>query len=226
MKKGKYGVAHGVVAAAALAFAILKMPTLVALVLAYALLAEKDEWLNRQTLYAFILSVSYYLIDLVISGGFGALTRVIGWFRFYRLLEFASGAQVVLQTALYILLIAACVLALVRVVKGKDAGIPLVSKLVDLATGTPTPPKPKPAPQPTPAPVPQPMPAPVPQPVPAPIPQPVPAPIPQPVPAPHPASVPQPVSATPIAVMPGWQCGCGTHNDGNFCVSCGQKRPL
>ncbi len=212
MKKGKYGVALGIVAAAALAFGILKMPTLVVLILAYALLAEKDEWLTRQTLYAFMLTVSYYLIDLVLSGGFAALVGVLGWLRFYRLLEFTSGAQVVLQTALYILLIAASILALVRVLKNKDAGIPLVSKLVDLAMGV----------APTPKPVSTPTPTPAPQPIPVPKPSPIPAPVPQTVPKPTPVPVPQPVSSAPA--MSGWQCVCGAQNDGNFCVGCGQRK--
>ena len=217
MKKGKYGVALGIVAAAALVFGILKMPTLVVLILAYALLAEKDDWLTRQSLYAFVLTVSYYVIDLIISGGFGALSGVFGWLDFYRLQQFTSGAQVVLQTALYILLIAASILALVRVLNNKDAGIPLVSKLVDLATGAAPTPKPIPATKPNAV---QPMHAPVPQPVAAPMS----APIPQPVPQPAPAPAPQP--ASPVPRVSGWLCGCGTHNDGNFCVSCGQRKQL
>ena len=48
MKKGKFGLNLAAVAVIAFGFSALRQPQSVLLVAGFALLAEKDEWLNRR----------------------------------------------------------------------------------------------------------------------------------------------------------------------------------
>ena len=61
MKKGRFGVSLTAIAAIAFLFTALRQPQSVLLVAGFALLAEKDEWLNRQVLQALLLTIAYYL---------------------------------------------------------------------------------------------------------------------------------------------------------------------
>ena len=50
MTKGKFGISTTAVAVIAFAFAALRQPVALLLICVIALLAERDEWLNTQTL--------------------------------------------------------------------------------------------------------------------------------------------------------------------------------
>ena len=52
MTKGKFGLSLAAVAVIAFGFAALRQPQSVLLVVGFALLAERDEWLNRQAMQA------------------------------------------------------------------------------------------------------------------------------------------------------------------------------
>ena len=67
MAKGKFGLSLAAVAVIAFGFCALRQPQSVLLVAGFALLAEKDEWLNRQVVQALLLTIAY-LAELVMAG--------------------------------------------------------------------------------------------------------------------------------------------------------------
>ena len=83
MTKGKFGLSLAAVAVIAFGFAALRQPQSVLLVVGFALLAERDEWLNRQAMQALLLTIAYYLAELVTGWIFGGLARFFGWVELY-----------------------------------------------------------------------------------------------------------------------------------------------
>lgn len=129
MTKGKFGLSLVAVAVIAFAFAVLRQPMLVLLVCGFALLAEKDEWLNRQAIQALFLTIAYYLVDLVLDWIFGGLARFFGWVKLYGVVSAMSTVGSILNDILYLALIVFSVIAILRVVRGKDADLPFISKM-------------------------------------------------------------------------------------------------
>ncbi|MDD2956254.1 MAG: hypothetical protein PHD67_08055 [Oscillospiraceae bacterium] len=129
MTKGKFGLSLAAVAVIAFGFAALRQPQSVLLVAGFALLAEKDEWLNRQAMQALLLTITYYLAELATGWVFGGLARFFGWVKLYGAAGAMSTVNSFVDDVLYLALIAFSVLAVVRVLRGKDAGLPWLSKL-------------------------------------------------------------------------------------------------
>lgn len=129
MVKGKFGLALTAIAVIAFSFVILGQPILVLLICGFALLAEKDEWLNRQVVQALMLAVIYYLIDLLMSMIFGGLAQFFGWVKLYSAASAMGTTGSIVSDVLYLALIVFCIIAIVRVLGGKDAALPLISKM-------------------------------------------------------------------------------------------------
>ena len=83
MKKGRFGVSLTAIAAIAFLFTALRQPQSVLLVVGFALLAEKDEWLNRQVLQALLLTIAYYLAAMILDWIFGGISKFFGYFGVY-----------------------------------------------------------------------------------------------------------------------------------------------
>lgn len=108
--------------------------------------SERDEWLNRQALQAVLLGLCYYLAVLAVDLVFGSLSQLCGWARLYGAQSAMGTLNAILDGLLYAVLLACCALAVVRVLGGKEAGLPY---LAHLAGGESVPifaSKPKPAP--------------------------------------------------------------------------------
>jgi hypothetical protein len=131
MTKGKFGLSLAAVAVIAFGFAALRQPTSVLLVCGFALLAEKDEWLNKQAMQALLLTIAYYLAELVTGWVFGGLARLFGLVNLYGAESAMSTVDSFVGDVLYLALIAFSVLAVLRVLRGKDAGLPFLSKMTD-----------------------------------------------------------------------------------------------
>jgi hypothetical protein len=131
MTKGKFGLSLAAVAVIAFGFAALRQPQSVLLVVGFALLAEKDEWLNRQAMQALLLTIAYYLAELVTGWVFGGLVRLFGLVNLYGAESAMSTVDSFVGDVLYLALIAFSVLAVLRVLRGKDAGLPFLSKMTD-----------------------------------------------------------------------------------------------
>ncbi|MGI6704894.1 MAG: hypothetical protein ACOX6S_01065 [Clostridia bacterium] len=131
MIKGKYGLSLAAVAVIAFGFSALRQPQSVLLVAGFALLAEKDEWLNRQAMQALLLTIVYYVADLMTDWIFGGLARFFGWVKLYDAASAMSTVDSFVGDILYLALIVFSVLAVLRVLNGKDAGLPFLSKMAN-----------------------------------------------------------------------------------------------
>lgn len=186
MRKGKFGVVLCLYPIVGFACVILNQPLLCAAVFALALIAERDPWAGRQTLQAFALSAVTAVLRSVLAF---VVQLFPGDYYSWGVLRYLSVALGALSALVYLLAIVISVLAITRVMKDREAGLPLLSDLAYWAFGLR---KPRPAPGPyTPPPFQQPGPG-----------QPVPPP-PQPGPAGH-----APLSAlcptkSPCAAQPG-----------------------
>lgn len=129
MTKGKFGLSFSAIAVIAFGFAALRQPQSVLLVVGFALLAEKDEWLNRQAMQALLLTIAYYLAELVTGWLFGGLARFFGWVKLYGAVDAMSTVGSFVDGALYLALIVFSLLAVLRVIRGKDAGLPFIAKM-------------------------------------------------------------------------------------------------
>jgi MFS family permease len=154
--KGRFGLSLAAVAMIAFGFAALQQPQSVLLVAGFALLAEKDDWLSRQALQALLLTIAYFMATLVTGWVFGGLAQIFGWAGIYSAASALQTVNTVAGSLLYIALVVFAVLAVLRVLRGKDAGLPFLAKMAggDLATAlqksaktksAPTPPKQPPA---------------------------------------------------------------------------------
>ena len=182
MRKGKFGVVLCLYPIVGFACVILNQPLLCAAVFALALIAERDPWTGRQTLQAFALSAVTAVLRSVLAF---VVQLFPGDYYSWGVLRYLSVALGALSALVYQLAIVISVLAITRVMKDREAGLPLLSDLAYWAFGLR---KPRPAPGPyTPPPFQQPGPG-----------QPVPPP-PQPWPAGH---APYPPYAPPKAPVP------------------------
>ncbi len=129
MTKGKFGLSPTAVAVIAFGFCALRQPQSVLLVAGFALLAEKDEWLNRQALQALLLAIAYYLAELVTGWICGGLAWLFGWVSLYSAAGAMGTVSSIVGGILYLALIVFSVLAVLRVLRGQDAGIPLIRKI-------------------------------------------------------------------------------------------------
>lgn len=131
MTKGKFGLSLAAIAVIAFGFSALRQPQSVLLVAGFALLAEKDKWLNKQAMQALLLTIAYYLAELVTDWIFGGLARFFGWVKLYDAASAMSKVDSFVSDVLYIALIVFSVIAVLRVLRGKDAGLPFLSKMAD-----------------------------------------------------------------------------------------------
>ncbi len=131
MAKGNFGLSLAAVAVIAFGFSALRQPQSVLLVAGFALLAEKDEWLNRQVMQALLLTIAYYVAELVTDWIFGGLARFFGWVKLYDAASAMSKADSFVGDVLYLALIVFSFLAVLRVINGKDAGLPFISKMAN-----------------------------------------------------------------------------------------------
>lgn len=234
MKKGKFALSLAAIAVIAFAFVVLRQPLAVLLICGFALLAEKDEWLNRQTIQALLLMIVYYLADLVMGWIFGGLATFFGWVKLFKVASVMATIGSVVGTLLYLALVVFSVIAILKLLGGKDAGLPVISKIasgdfVIKAKTVPAPPV-----QPQYAAPPQPVVPPQPQYA---APQPAPAPVQQQYAAPIPAPMQEQQAATPVLEespapvqpdpLPGARfcsnCGAPMYEGAIFCAECGTK---
>lgn len=133
MKKGKFGIDLRFFAIVAFVFAFTGWTTALTLLLGYAILAEKDEWLSRQIMQATMLSlvVEIYkgIINLVKNFS-GYTAPYLGYYD----TEFSIGDTLttwylkitdIIGGVLAIVIAILVIVAIVNVKKGKDAGLPL-----------------------------------------------------------------------------------------------------
>lgn len=131
MEKGKFGISIPVIGVIAFIFGVLRQPQSVLLVVGFALLAEKSEWLNRQVMQSLLLTITYYLAILVSDWILGGISRSFAFIEYYNASIAIGKVNSFVGGVLYVALVVFSVFAIVKVLKGKDAGLPCLSKLVD-----------------------------------------------------------------------------------------------
>ncbi|MDR1822092.1 MAG: zinc-ribbon domain-containing protein [Oscillospiraceae bacterium] len=140
LEKGKYGISPKLVAILAFVFAALLQPVPVLLIAAFALVAERDKWLNKHVITAVVLMTAFYAARLIIVDWiFGGIAGFFGWFNVLALISTASvfiriGA--VISTLLHIALAVACVVAALRIYSGKQVIPEQLSGLGDRVLGS------------------------------------------------------------------------------------------
>lgn len=122
MKKGKFGIVLCFYPILAFAAVILQAYWLCAVVLAAAVFLEKDEWAGRQTMQACLLGAVVWFFGNAAQ----TLAALIP-------IPFVSGilrtVATVLSVIVYLGGLILSILAMIRVMKEQDAGIPLLSDL-------------------------------------------------------------------------------------------------
>lgn len=128
MEKGKYGVRLSFYAVAAFIFAILGYSTALILLAGVVIVGEKDEWAGRQVIQAVCLQ----FVSGVISAFFGL-------FSFFYSIPFIGtvwGTIVsVVESVIAIIILIFAIIGLVKVAKGKEAGVPLAERFANWAYG-------------------------------------------------------------------------------------------
>jgi hypothetical protein len=128
MKVGNTGLSLGFYAAFAFILALIGQMTLATLLLAFVIIAEKDEWLTLQVLQALIL--------IVCSNVLSSVMRI---FRVFTMVPVVGRLlSVVLDRSnelVSVILIIFAVMGIVKVIKGKDADIPGVATLAKWLLG-------------------------------------------------------------------------------------------
>lgn len=159
MRKGKLGIAYQVYAIIAFALAIFGQWLLCALLLGLVMVYEKDEWTTRQCMQAFFLG-AVSMVANVVEGIFGGLrdfvSKILVLAHVYDYTTFYNVFGLISQLLGFVCLLAVFglgIMGLLKVIKGQEANLPLLSKWAYQAYGyvQQAPPKPQPqqyAPQP------------------------------------------------------------------------------
>ena len=232
MKKGKFGLSPAAIAVIAFIFVLLRQPIAVLLICGFALLAEKDEWLNRQTIQALLLMIAYYVADLIQGWIFGGLATFFGWVKLFKVASVMATISSIVGTILYLALAVFSVIAIIKLLGGKDAGLPLISQIAsgdfvikEKRRPAPAPVQPQyaaPAPPQESAPAQPQYAAPAPPQEPAPVQQQYAAPVPPPAPVVEEAPAPVPAAPAPSTSFCA-NCGAPMHEGAVFCAECGTK---
>lgn len=128
MQKGKFGICLPFYAILAFVLAWLGQTLLCALLLGFVIVAEKDEWTSRQTMQAFFLSLVMGIVNSVLD-----ILNIFERIPFIgTVFDVIFG---VITSIISLLILIFVIVALVRVAKGREAALPLLSKLANRAFG-------------------------------------------------------------------------------------------
>ena len=128
MQKGKFGIYLWFYAMLAFVLAFLGQVLLAGLLLGFVIVAEKDEWVIKQVMQAFGLAIFASVVGEVLD-----IINVFGSVPFIGSLF--STVFNVIETLVAILILVFCIIGIVRVCKGQDAGVPGFNRLANRAFG-------------------------------------------------------------------------------------------
>ncbi|WMJ22471.1 hypothetical protein RBG61_10800 [Paludicola sp. MB14-C6] len=142
MEKGKYGIYLWFYAVIAFILAFLGQSLLGGLLLGFVIVVEKNDWLTKQVIQAFLLTLFNSVAQLI-----------LGWIKIGRI-DFSdhglpwmisnitngigaivNGFIAFLGAIVTVAVLVFCIIGIVNVSKGKDANIPLFSKIANRAFG-------------------------------------------------------------------------------------------
>jgi len=130
MNNGKFGLNITAIAVIAFIFTALSMPQAVLLVAGFALLAERNEWLNKQTIQALLLTLVYNILMLVLNFIFSGLMKLLTFVdASHKALENMRNVNNNVTELVYIAFVVICIFAILRTMHGKDANLLILSKM-------------------------------------------------------------------------------------------------
>lgn len=129
MQKGKFGFYLWFYAVLAFLLAFLQQILLCGLLLGFVILVEKDDWLTKQTMQAFFLTLASSIVNGVIK-----ILTVLNDLPFM-LGSIFKWLFSILESGVSLLVFILAIIAVIRVCKGEDAALPMISKIIDKAFG-------------------------------------------------------------------------------------------
>ena len=130
MTKGKYGIYLWFYAVVAFILTFLGQTTLCALLLGFVIIAEKNEWLTRQVIQAFFLSLFVSILKSliqIVSTPLGRLPFGVG-----NVFDTIFG---IVDGIISIVVLIFVIIALLKVAKGQEAGLPGLATIANKALG-------------------------------------------------------------------------------------------
>lgn len=128
MEKGRFGIRICFYTVLAFVLAALGYSTPLFLLAGVVLIAEKSEWGTRQIVQAIFLC----FVETIIS-------NIMEIFNFLYKIPFIStmwgSVDGIISSLVWIVVLAFCIVGIIKNVKGEDASIPFVSKFADWAFG-------------------------------------------------------------------------------------------
>lgn len=134
MEKGVFGFKLSAYAVLAFVLAFLGQTLLLGLLLGFVIVTEKNEWLTRQTMQAFFLTI----MVSVISVALGLVEHLFSWIPSFGPFSISGTIATLFGWINWAVSIAALVfiiMAVLKVAKGGEAKVPLCSALADKAFG-------------------------------------------------------------------------------------------
>ena len=135
MVRGKFGITLGAVAVIAFTLAFFGFTEVLVLVVGFALIAERSNWLSKQTLQALYLRLSLSIVTIVLGWIFIGISRFFHFIYAYNAEGLMTSIDNVIVGILNILMLVVCIIAVVRVLQDKDANLPLFGSLADKSLG-------------------------------------------------------------------------------------------
>jgi len=151
MKIGKMGINVYFIAALAMIFAILGWSTAGILIIGYALVVEKDNWLTKQTIAAFSVQLIAGAVNVVLGGFNRTIDSFANSSNSYDyslggMLSLGSSSSLTVPSVLRniiswtgnitsLVLLVFLIIGLSNVIAGRDAGIPVVGNIANWAFG-------------------------------------------------------------------------------------------
>jgi hypothetical protein len=135
MNKGKFGISLTALAILAFVLCFFDLTVVLVLLVAYAFLIEKDEWLTRQSFQALYLNIAYITALTVVGWIFSFFITILNWAKAYGASAVLGEAESFIKFLLGIALFVCALLAVLRILKDKDARLPVLGKLADYTMG-------------------------------------------------------------------------------------------
>ncbi|HOV68829.1 MAG TPA: hypothetical protein PLZ84_00730 [Clostridia bacterium] len=135
MKLGKYGLSLAAVGALSFVLCFLGVIEALILVLAYCVIVEKDQYLIKQSLQALYLLIAYNLIITAIGWIFSFFIWLFKLVSAYEVVESIMNINSFVDGVIYVGLFVLSLLAVINILRGRDAGVPLINTLADATMG-------------------------------------------------------------------------------------------
>jgi uncharacterized membrane protein len=135
MTKGKYGITLAAVAALAFILALFNFTEVLVLVVGYAIIAEGNNWLTKQTLQALFLKIGYSIALVVVQWIPNGYNTIYGKINIFNITGFVNIFNGFLTGALGLIMLIFCIIAFFKIIKGQDANLPIFGDLADRAMG-------------------------------------------------------------------------------------------